>query len=1226
MNQAAKPPSGTLEDRQVAGSLVQATRIPVVGVGASAGGFEAIGRFLESLPPSPGMAFVVIEHLSPDHTSFMAETLARSTPLKVVQAKDGMGVEPDSVYVIPPNAYLTLEGSTLRLGAPAPVKGLRMPIDAFFRSLAQEYGDRAIGVILSGSGSDGTLGIRAIKELGGLVLCQDPATAQHSGMPRSAIDTGLVDQVQAPEEMPETLARYVAGYLEGPLWEHEAAEGPSGTTAWHGPILAMLLARTGHDFRKYKQGTVRRRILRRMGLRGISTFDGYAEVLKSDSAELNRLHKDLLIGVTQFFRDPDAFEILSAEVLRQIVTGRALDEPIRIWVPACASGEEPYSIAIALAEEMQRAVTTLPVKVFATDIDPEALKQARAGCYSQSIAADVAPDLLEKYFVAGGEYYQVKKEIRDMVVFAEHDLLRDPPFSRMDLISCRNALIYLEPAFQERVIGLLHFALRDGGYMFLGNTESVGLLKDKFRPISKKWRIFQRVGPRQRPVPDYLLASPTRRPDVTEPRAPARNTLGQIVTRQLLAEFAPAAVLVNDRLEVLYLEGAIGRFLDLPRGEPRLDLMTMSPLPLRNAIRGAIDEARHSGSRSTRTAPQKDGDQGQASATILVTALPVAGPDGDGLFLLAFEEKAATGVPALPASADEHNIVNQLEEEIRRTREDLLATIQASEESSEELKASNEEVMSMNEELQSANEELETAKEELQSLNEELNTVNAELLSKVDDLEKANDDLTNLLASTDQATVFLDVDMRIKRFTPATVRILNLIPGDVGRPIGDLTSTFKDSTLLADAREVLAHLAPQEREVETQQGRWYLRRITPYRTGDDHIRGVVITFADVTRIKESEESLRRSRDKLAKVLSSLDVTVMVLDAKSRAVEACNQAAKTMLGYDPAELIGGTLGPLFVTPDDFETLWRHVSPTAGASNQGRWTGSLRHRDGRTFHAEIAGKLLESEGARQVVCIVWDISDRIRQEQDRLRQVELEVMNHSLQEADRLKRNFINAASHELRTPLSSVVGYAEFLEDELAGPLTGEQRLYVLQIQENTKRLQRLVDDLLDFARMEAGSFEIVKEESDLGSKISSAVESLRPLAAEAGLELVLDLPDRPVPVVMDAGRIEQVILNLAGNAIRFTPTGGKVTVAAKLTDDHVRVEVRDTGKGIAPEHLPRLFEKFYQVDPSLTREHGGAGLGLAISQAIVKAHGGEIGVESEVGVGSTFWFTLPKVA
>jgi two-component system CheB/CheR fusion protein len=838
----------------------------VVGIGASAGGLEAFTRFFSAMPPASGMAFVLIQHLDPTHESLTSELLARHTKMPVVQATDNVEIEPDHVYVIPPNRYLAISGVKLRLSAPLERRGLRVPIDFFFRSLAEEQREGAIGVLLSGTGSDGTSGVREIKAAGGMVIVQAPETTAWDGMLRSAIATGVVDHILPVEKMPAVLTRYVKHwYVNGDGAPRPMAEkGPDHLKT----IVGILRARARYDFSCYKPGTLLRRIQRRMGLSHIQEMGDYVEYLRHNHGEVTALFKDMLISVTSFFREPKAWEGLERQVIEPLVSPRSKGMSVRAWVPGCATGEEAYSLAMLILKHAEQQDKSFDVNVFASDIDREGLAFARAGVYPESIAADVPRDLLRRYFVKGEHTYRVCKELRDIVVFAEQNVISDPPFSKLDLISCRNVLIYLESDVQNKIFGLFHFALLEGGSLFLGSNETINQLDELFEPASRKLRIYRRVGG---PRPDHPelhdhsgeKASPKRRavPETQEPRSRRLTMTAQQI---LVQRFAPACVVVKGQSEVVYLHGAVDQYLQLPVGEPGTDLVAMAREGLRSKLRAALQEAVREGHRVTAGGISLKRNGGYA--TVRVTVEPEKREIGrEAMVLVIFEDeeqpsrsKPPVVPPPSPSEAPENDherVIAQLEEHLRATREELQGTIEELQTSNEEFKAANEEVTSMNEELQSTNEELETSKEELQSLNEEMQTVNQQLEQKLAELDSTNNDLINLLSTSDIATILLDRRLRLKRFTRATARLLPVIESDIGRPISDFAQNFTDVDLLSDAQRVLKSLTPIIKEIPGEEGRSYLRQIVPYRTQDDRIDGVVVTFADVTERNAREQIL-----------------------------------------------------------------------------------------------------------------------------------------------------------------------------------------------------------------------------------------------------------------------------------------------------------------------------------------------------------------------------------
>ncbi|MBK1732396.1 chemotaxis protein CheB [Thiococcus pfennigii] len=898
-------------------------RFPIVGIGASAGGLAAFEAFFSGIAGETGMAYVLVQHLAPDHKSILSELVRRHARIPVHEVEDGMIVEPDCAYIIPPSLDMALLDGRLHLLQPSAPRGLRLPIDFFFRSLAQDQHERAICVVLSGSGSDGTLGARAIKGEGGLVLAQAPDTAAYDSMPRSVIATGLVDFVLAPGEMAQQIMHYVAHAFR------KVPPAPAGPPTKVEDALAkigiLLRDTTGHDFSQYKQSTLVRRIERRMALHQITRQDDYVGYLCQDSAEIAALFQDLLIGVTNFFRDPEAFAALEQEVIPRLFAGKPADAPVRVWVPGCSSGEEAYSIAILLQEHQDTLRQPFRVQVFATDIDAGAIARARAGVYPASIAADVSPERLTRFFSLDPEagVYRIQKAIRDLLVFSEQDLIRDPPFSRLDLISCRNLLIYLNGALQRRLIPLFHYALKPDGVLFLGSSESVGDALTLFSPLSRKWKSYLHLEPLTPQSPPRLgdLMSP---PPVAGPPSPTgarpgppadRIDLRTLTEQALLRHFRTAAILTNARGEILYFHGRTGQFLEPAPGEAAMNLFRMAREGLRRDLTSALQRAvaRQEVVRVPGLRVKTVGHLVRLDLTVCPVPSTVGTTAAADLFLVVLDDAtpaepaepieataATTGELAEPGAAAR---IAELEQELRAKEEYLQATLEEMETANEELKSTNEEMQSVNEELQSANEELETSKEELQSVNEELATVNAELQTKVTDLSRANNDMNNLLAGTGVATLFVDYGLRITRFTPATTQLIKLIPSDVGRPVGDIACNLVAYTELeADVHEVLTSLVPQEREVESRAGAWYRMRIGPYRTLDNVIEGAVITFADISQHKAIEAELQEARAFAEGVVDTVREPLLVLDPQLHVLSA-NRAYHQHFQVDPAEVQG-----------------------------------------------------------------------------------------------------------------------------------------------------------------------------------------------------------------------------------------------------------------------------------------------------------------------------------
>jgi two-component system CheB/CheR fusion protein len=826
---------------------------PVVGIGASAGGLDACRKLVEALPAGNGMAFILVQHLDPTHKSMMVDLLIGHTAMTVRQAADGMPLERDHLYVIPPGVYLAVGDGVLRLSKPLARHGARLPFDFLLHSLAEQYGPRAVCVILSGTGADGSLGLKAVKEKGGFVIAQDPDEAGYGGMPLSAIATDAVDLVLAAAKIPQALVQHAL---------HKAPDkaAVAGAADRLPAIIALLRTQTTHDFTLYKRGTLQRRIERRMALAAIDAgdMDRYLEMLRGDAAELNLLAKDLLINVTGFFRDPKVFEYLAEKVIPDLVRGQPVGRALRIWIAGCSTGEETYSLAMLFREQIQVAERNIGLQVFASDVDPDAVAIAREGVYPDTIEADVSPARLARFFSKEEHGYRISPELRGAVVFTVQDVLADPPFSRLDLVSCRNLLIYLRPEAQAKVISLFHFALREGGVLLLGASETVGSADDRFAVISKPERVYRHTG-RGRPGEFGFLAStgdgarlPAR---LGQGQAPARQAgLADFCQRLVLESYAPAAVLINRKHEYLYSLGPADRYLRVAPGHPSHDILAMVGQGLRTKLRSAIHRASEENVRILVPGGHRDG--GKAAFRIAVQPVQY---EGETLLLVCFLDEAETGPAKRRAAAGNTPLVAELERELDATRTELQGAIRNLEISGEEQKAINEEALSVNEEYQSANEELLTSKEELQSLNEELTALNGQLQETLERQRTTADDLQNVLYSTDVATLFLDTNLNIRFFTPATKLLFNVIPGDVGRPLADLHSLAADGALSADAHKVLQSLTPIEREIETQTGVWFIRRILPYRTHDHGVEGVVITFTDITDRKHIARALETAK-------------------------------------------------------------------------------------------------------------------------------------------------------------------------------------------------------------------------------------------------------------------------------------------------------------------------------------------------------------------------------
>jgi len=872
MKKLANPVAGAADRKDfpanVPPSQPEPHHFPIVGIGASAGGLEALEQFLRQVPPECGMAFVIVQHLDPTHKGIMPELLQRFTGMEVLQVRDRMKVKPGCVYVIPPNKDMSILHGVLHLFDPTAPRGLRLPIDFFLRSLAEDLQERSIGVILSGMGSDGTMGLRAIKEKAGLCLVQEPASAKFDSMPRSAIDAGLADLIAPAEALPGKISDYLRHRLVIATTRQPLEEKDQSALE---KVMILLRSKTGQDFSLYKRSTVYRRIERRMGIHQISRIASYVRYLQDNSQEVDLLFKELLIGVTNFFRDPEAWMHLQRDAIPALLAGHPAGGMLRAWSTGCSTGEEAYSLAIAFKEAVEKSSHTenYRLQIFATDLDRDAIDKARQGVYPANIAADVSPERLERFFIKDGTSYRVGKEIREMITFATQNVIMHPPFTRLDILICRNLLIYLTPELQKKLLPLFHYSLIPGGVLFLGSSEAVHTFSDLFEPLSIKSRLFRRRETVLQLAPAVFpaaFAPPLPGVPKELPMLKPEANLQSLADQLLLQQFSPPAVLTTDKGDILYINGRTGKYLEPAAGKANWNIFAMAREGLRFELGSAFQKAlRQKGAITVKGL--KAGENG-GTQTVDITVQAIEEPIAlRGMVMIVFTRATTPPEKKAPGrSRAGTGRAVELEQEIQQLREALQTTREEMQSSQEELKSTNEELQSTNEELQSTNEELTTSREEMQSLNEELQTVNAEQQSKMDELTRVNNDMRNLLNSTEIVTVFLDNRLHVRRFTTGADQLFKLLPGDVGRPLSDIANNLLYPGMSEDAEEVLRTLVFSEKQIATTDDRWLAVRIMPYRTMEDVIAGVVITFADITAAKKLEAELQEENSRLRNLL------------------------------------------------------------------------------------------------------------------------------------------------------------------------------------------------------------------------------------------------------------------------------------------------------------------------------------------------------------------------
>jgi two-component system CheB/CheR fusion protein len=1196
----AAPDSVAAEDPEEA-------EFPVVGIGASAGGLEALEKLFGAMPENTGMAFVVVQHLSPDFKSVMDELLARRTRIPVHLVEDAMPVEPNRIYLIPPRKEMIISRGRLLLSDKGDSQALTLPIDVFFRSLAQDMGPRAVGVVLSGAGSDGSRGIRDIHEAGGLVLCQDETTADFDGMPRSARETGIVHHVLPPAEMPRILVEHA----RSPASQHLSDSFNANPSRPYGVSTALrfLQRAYGIDFSHYKQSTVLRRIERRLQLTQAASLEAYVERVANDPDELDALFRDLLIGVTRFFRDQEAFEKLSSKVIPELLARSTANDELRVWVAGCATGEEAYSIAILFQEHLTKHKDNRRLKILATDVHRGSIDFASRGLYDAERVAGVKPELLERYFDKRGPHYQVSPELRQLVVFAPHNVVKDAPFTRLDLVSCRNMLIYLQPFAQKRVLSLLHFALKRHGILLLGPSENVGALSDDFETIDSHWRIFRKhrdvrfpTSTRILPAQRALTGAPSERPGVAQ-----GYSLAQIVNvyDSLLEEHVPPSLLVNERRELVHAFAGASKFLQMRDGRASLDVFDMLQPELKLAVTGAFQRA-----LKERTTIVYNGLKLKADGVDKIYKLSIKPLSGSvnhlaHLLISVEESDAAPRPPESHAELDLSEIsrdqLGSLESELRRTKENLQATI-------EELETSNEELQSANEELLAANEELQSTNEELQSVNEELYTVNAEYQKKIAELTQLTNDMDNLLASTEVGTIFLDQKLCIRKFTPRVAEVFNLLPQDVGRPISAFSYRLAHASLVDELKAVLATERSVEREVQDHSGNWYYLRILPYRARGA-AEGVVLTLIDINGLKAAEDAVFRERYLLNSLMDCVPDATYFKDREGRFVRINRAMARRLELSEPAKAVSKTLTELLPGGSGVP-LDRLDARALGGESQAYREEEQVFAGRNSWFMTTRQPLRDADGSIVgMLGVARDVTAQKRAENE-------------IRQAIRRRDEFLAMLSHELRNPLAALVNAAALLH--YAGPIGPEQTSSLRVIERQSRQMTRLLDDLLEVSRITQNKIELKKQVLDAREVVDEAWLATRDKIEARGMTLSVDLGKEPICVDADPSRLQQVVVNLLDNAAKYSSNGGKISVRLEKIEKDAVLTVGDDGAGIDPSVLDSIFELFVQGRATIHRTEGGMGVGLSVVRSLVEMHGGTIAAHSDgPGKGSTFVMRLP---
>lgn len=1246
-------------------------RLFVVGIGASAGGLDALERFFQKAPIDTGAAFVVVQHLSPDFKSLMAELLARHTEMDIYRVEDSMPLQANSIYLIPPRKNMVLNKGQLHLIEQEPSGALNLPIDIFFRSLAQDAAEHAIGVILSGTGSDGSRGLPDIHHAGGLTIAQDEESAAFDGMPRSAKDTGFAHIVTTPGEMPERIVEYIKNGGRLPV-EEDILPGDITEENGLSVLFALLRRKYQIDFSHYKPTTIIRRIERRMALSHVYNSEDYIQYLRNTPEESAALYRDLLVEVTEFFRNPEAFSSLASnEIIGQLLLSADPDEQIRVWVPGCATGEEAYSIAMLFQDVMGRLNLQLNVRIFATDIHQSSLDIASEGIYDEAAIVGIPSAYQERFLYRVANGYQIDKQTRKMVIFAQHNLIADPPFTKMDLVCCRNVLIYFKQPAQNKVLSRFHFALKTQGVLFLGPSEFVGDLSDEFESLDQRWRIYRKIRDVRLPASGYLPQVQNLSASLMERSARHRSSFFGTTNdwyEDLLQAYLPSSLLLDDQHNLLYTFGDAGKYLRLQGGKGTLNVLRMIHGDLHTALRAALHRAMKEGQPVVYTGIKASGPDGPQSLRVAVR--PFADErHRTTRYVVELEELEIPVVDAPPETTfdlqeESQERINVLERELEYTKEHLQTTI-------EELETTNEELQSTNEELIASNEELQSTNEELHSVNEELYTVNGEYQRKIDELTQITSDMKNLQESSQIGTIFLDRRLQIRDYTPASVEIFNLLPQDIGRPVEHLLYNIDldADELTHQIEHVLQQDETIEREVRTKDGRAMLLRILPYRDGANSISGVVLTVVSIERLKEAEreldrlnqelstanqqlrqerdainESLAESENRFRSLIENAGDMILVTEPSGRIIEA-NEQASVNLGYTRSELSELLIGD--IDPDMDAAVVRHLHESLAIGTPITEQTVYQRKNGTTFPVETRSVKIDLDGNEVLLSLGRNITMR-RLHEEAIKSVndELSRANLELERSNNELDRFVHIAAHDLKEPLRGLLNYAGMLNSSYADQLDEEGHTYLQSVTRLGARMQMLIEDLRRYAKV--GDVSKGREEVDLNAVVAEVEEALKAKIDEMNVEVTCTdmLPTIDYP----RGHALTIFQNLISNAIKYNESeskrieigisrngvdtmpeevkvllgvrnGSQVANGSESPDLPTFFYVRDNGIGIAPQHRNKIFDMFQRLHVE-EAYGGGTGAGLALVKKTLDTHGGKIWVDSNADDGVTFTFYL----